>query len=59
MYLSFQDANGEYGQDSEEWDIARCKVTYAGNVNLPYRYYTVTDHMSFDRPYYGGLDVDL
>ena len=42
MYLSFQDT---YLEDIN-WDIARCHVPYDGNVNLPYRYYTVTDHMS-------------
>jgi hypothetical protein len=28
-------------------------------VNLPYRSYTVTDHFSQERPYYGGLDDKL
>ena len=45
--------------ESEEWDIARCHVKYDGNVNLPFRSYSVSDHMSINRPYYGGLDSDL
>ena len=35
---------GEFGMDAEQWDIARCHVPYAGNINLPYRFYTVSDH---------------
>lgn len=55
MYFSVQ------GKDVEDqnWDIARCHVKYDGNVNLPFRFYEVTDHMSLTRPYYGGLDKHL
>ena len=42
-----------------EWDIARCHVTYDGEVNLKYRQYDVTDHHSSVVPYFGGLDEDL
>ena len=55
MYLGFQKAEST----SSRWDIARCKVPYDGNVNLPYRYYEVSDHWANDVPYYGGLDDDL
>jgi len=49
LYVSFLN-------DGSDWDIARCHVKYEGVVNLPYRSYTVTDHFSANRPYYGGLD---
>ncbi len=53
MYFSLQ------SNPSQQWDIARCHVTYAGNINLPFRKYSVTDHSSVKRPYYGGLDSDI
>ena len=55
LYLGFQDPDAP----SSRWDIVRCKVPYDGNVNLPYRYYEVTDFWAKDVPYYGGLDTDL
>ena len=53
MYFSLQPST------ETNWDIGRCRVKYDGDVNLPIRYYNVTDHWSEKRPYYGGLDLDL
>lgn len=57
MYLSFR--NADLNDLEFNWDIARCQVAYDGRINMPFRYYTVSDHMSMTRPYYGGLDADL
>lgn len=53
MYLSLKTLKDKY------WDVGRCHVQYSGTVNLPYRRYSMTDHYSEKRPYYGGLDEHL
>jgi hypothetical protein len=55
MYLALQPTE----EPGKHWDVVRCRVPYDGNVNLPYRYYEVSDHWSETAPYYGGEDESL